>query len=196
VDARGAVTPLPAHELLAEPVSGISPVGAKKCAAPQIVDLASTSEAIAALLVECNPDAPIRIATYRWPGPTSQLARFATTKQLGFEPSQLVVAPDGTRALVGAGAGKLVIAREASNGRLVPRASLANVTVVVDAAIAGDGAVWTLAIANGDDWQVARDGVLVRVADPSGKPLRPSRLAFDEHHGIVVLAGDWLLVER
>jgi hypothetical protein len=203
VDAKGTLTQLPAHELVGPPVEHLSPVGARACAAPKIQSLASTGDAIVALLVECNPEAPIRIATYRWPGPTVTVQRLPSAHSLGFSPAQLVVSRT-TRALVGAADGTLVIGRVASDGKFTVRSTLSGVTRVSHAALADDGAIWTLSFASDADhhdaWQVARDGEIVTIADPSGKPLAPSQLAFDELYGIVVIAStageSWLLVER
>jgi len=200
VDASGTLTPVPPYELIGSPITGISPVSARKCSTPQIVELASTGIAIAALIVECNPDSPIRIATYRWPGAASVVERLASATELGFEPKHLVVSPNGTLVLVGAAGGKLVVARVASDRKVTQRSSLEHVTRVVEAALADDGSVWTMTIGRDDAWQLARDGELVTIADPSGTLLRPKQLAFDQVFGVVVIASSaaesWLLVER
>ena len=204
VDKAGLVTTLPALELISPTDPGLSPMSAKACAAPKIPSLASTGTVVFALLIECNPNAPIRIATYRGTGPNVALESLESTTQLGFEPKHIVARRDGTRAIVGAAAGKLWIGRVASDGKIVKRASLADVRVVVDAALAGDGAVWALTLSVGSDerdvWQVSRDGEVVFIADPAGTALRPAQLAFDERYGVVVIATaateSWLLIER
>jgi hypothetical protein len=195
VDEAGKVTVLPDHELVGPPLADPSPVLAKQCAAPQIADLIVNGDAAIALLTECNPDAPVRLVTYRWPGPAPTVERLGSTKELGWKPDHLVASGD-RRALVGAAHGKLVIHRLGATRR---DDLLAGVTRVIEAVMTDDGAVWTLTIA-GDDWQVARDGVVVPLADSSGTAMKPAQLGFDSRHGVVVLARHpaavWLFSER
>jgi len=207
VDATGTVSVLPEHPLIGPAVVGLSPVKAKACATPHVQELATTGDDIFALVTECSGDAPIRIARYHWPSPGARpvttVEQLDSAHALGFEPQHLVVARDGTRALVGAARGQLVVARVSSGGKLTSVASLSNVTRVADAAIGDDGAVWALTLGTSDGrdhWQVARDGEVVPVTDRAGRALRPSRLAFDEHYGVVVMATSadqtWLSIER
>ncbi len=208
VGPGGMASPLPALVRGGPDVPGLSPIAAKACEAPHVKDLAASGDGVFALVTECNLDAPLRIVGYRWAGATSRpsvdVAQLASPSELGFEPTQLVVARDGTRALVGAAHGALVIGRLARDGKVTSSASLTPVTLVANAAVADDGSVWTLTLgadpAGHDVWQIARDGVVARVIDRAGTPLRPSQLAFDERYGIVVLATNadrvWLLIER
>ncbi|HSK05008.1 MAG TPA: hypothetical protein VK932_27355, partial [Kofleriaceae bacterium] len=69
VDASGAVAPLPGLPRIGPDVDARSPVGKKACAAPKVRALAGAGDAVLALVTECHPAAPVRIATYRWPGP-------------------------------------------------------------------------------------------------------------------------------
>jgi hypothetical protein len=175
VGERGLVV-LPAHANAGPPIDSPSPVSAKRCAAPAIADLAVAGDAIHALLVECNPAAPVRIATHRWPGPRVDLASFT----LALAPQQLAGA-----TIAGVANGTLALA---TNGTLKPTTIAAS--VVIEAVAAADGAIWTLTTTEQDQRTVARDGVAITVA-------RPAQLAFDTDHGVVVLASDGtLLAER
>jgi hypothetical protein len=203
VDAAGTVRALPEYPLIGPAVVGLSPVKAKLCATPHLQDLATTGDDVLALVTECSLDAPVRIVRYRWPGPVATVERLRSASELGFEPTRLVVARDGSRALVGVARGHVVVGRVAADGKVTPVASLANVTRLAAAAIGDDAAVWTLTLGSADGadrWQVARDGELVAVVDRSGRALRPTQLAFDEHLGIVVVATStdetWLAIER
>ncbi len=188
VDRSGAVSPLPDLALAGTPIIGVSPVSTKLCATPAIKDVASTHGTVVALVVECDPEAPVRLVTYRWPGPTATVQQLASRRALGFEPVQLAVAR-GVHAIAGAGGGEIHVLRIGSEPRRVAGTALAGLEV------AADGAVWLLA-----GTKVWRDGAAVAVRDPSGSDLLPRALARDEHLGIVVLAGTtdvaWLLAER
>jgi hypothetical protein len=196
VDERGALLPLPDHELVGPPLDHPSPVVAKQCATPKIADLAATAGVAIALLIECHADAPVRVVSYTWPGPKIEVERLPSTKQLGFEPDHVVAAGD-RRALIGAAANKLVIHRLGNARR---EDLLDGTTRVLAATMTDDGAVWTLTIGASGARQVARDGVPVRLADPSGAALSPQGLGFDLRHGVTILAHDrasaWLFGER
>jgi hypothetical protein len=175
VDARGAVTVLPGIANAGPPIDSPSPVSAKRCAAPAIADLASSSDAIQALLVECNPAAPVRVASYLWPGPRVEL-----TTHRAFKAAQLAGA-----SIAGIADGKLAIVRGEA---LKPTAIAAS--QVLEAAVATDGAIWTLTTTERDERTLARDGTAVPLA-------KPAQLAHDDDRGITVLAADGTLyVER
>jgi hypothetical protein len=171
VDARGAVTVLPAHANVAPPIDSPSPVSAKRCAAPAIADLAVAGDAIQALLVECNPAARVRVASYRWPGPRVELATHRA-----FAAQQLA----GT-GIAGIANGKLAfVTGDALTATEIPA------SLVLEAAVAADGAVWTLTTTERDERTVSRAGIAQPIA-------RPTQLALDDDRGITVLAADGTL---
>jgi hypothetical protein len=190
VDASGVVTPLPELALAGKPITGVSPVSTKLCATPAIKDVAATHDSVVALVVECDPEAPVRLVTYRWPGtsndPAATVQELASRRALGFEPAQLAVAP-GVHAIAGVGDGEIHVLKIGSAPTRLPGTTLTALE------IAADGAVWLLA---GTLW---RDGTAMPVRDPSGIEVVPRALSRDEHLGIVVLAGAtdvaWLLAE-
>lgn len=210
VDAAGAVTPLPGLPLVGPLVEGISPVGAKACAAPKVRDLAGTGDAVLALVTECHPRAPVRIVTYRWKTPGGPPARSVETLgelgELDLEIDHLLAARDGTPILVGRRGDAAVVMRLAGAGGSGSAVAVgpSGVESITHAAIAGDGAVWLRLVGRGtggrDRITVSREGVGVEVASPAGATLRAEALAFDEQLGIVVLATEgavrWLLAEH
>ena len=210
VDAAGTLAVLPAFPLLGPVAESLSPVGAKACAAPKVRDLAGTGEAVLALVTECHPRAPVRIATYRWPAPDAPPSRTVATlgslAELDLEIDHLLATRAGAPILVGRRGGAAVVLRLGAGAGGAPAAAVGptGVEAIPDAAVADDGAVWLLALGRGpggrDRLTVSRDGVPVGVTTPAGAPLRPERLAFDEHLGIVVLANEgavrWLLAAR
>lgn len=180
VDVRGE-TLLPAHENIGAPIVSPSPVSAKRCAAPAILDLYAQGDEIHALLVECNPAAPVRVVTYGR-GATG----FAIRNQLAIQPTELVLKPSqlaGT-VVVGIADGKLAISRRSGTTRSTIAASL-----VLEAVLASDGSVWTLTTTERDERALARDGIVVSLA------ARPSQLGLDDDAGVVVLA-DGILFAR
>jgi hypothetical protein len=214
VDAAGVVAPLPAFSRIGPAVEGISPVGAKACAAPKVRDLAGTGDAVLALVTECHPRAPVRIATYRWKAPGGPPERSVVTlgslAELDLEIDHLLVARDGAPVLVGRRGGAAVVMRMGGAGAGGGSGSgdravgPTGVEAITHAAIAADGAVWLRLLGRGpsgrDRITVARDGVVIGVTNPAGAPVRAEALARDERLGIVVLATEgavrWLLAER
>jgi hypothetical protein len=166
VDARGTVGVLPSHANVGARVDSASPVGAKRCATPAIADLAVAGDAIVALLVECHPEAPVRLARHR--GAAVDVQQYS----LGFAASQL--AGD---VIVGIANGRLAYARDG----VVTTTPIA-ASRVIDAARASDGAVWTLSTTERDARTLARDGTAIKLAGI------PAQLANDDDRGIVVLA--------
>ena len=171
VDARASISVLPAHANVGERFDSASPVSAKRCATPAIADLAVAGEAILALLVECHPNAPVRIARHR--GTATDVEQHS----LGFAASQL--AGD---VIVGIANGRLAYARDG----VTATTSIA-ATRVIDAARASDGAIWTLSTTEGDARTLARDGTPTKLAGT------PAQLAHDDDRGLVVLASDGAL---
>ncbi|MEJ7603286.1 MAG: hypothetical protein WKG01_35695 [Kofleriaceae bacterium] len=187
VDAQ--VTPLPALALIGKPIVGASLVSTKLCATPAIKDLVASRDSVVALVVECDPDAAVRLVTYRWPGPTETTERLASTHALGFVPARLAIASD-VRAVAGAAPDRgLRVLAVGKPVRTVAGNTLGHL------AVSDAGAVWVLA-----DGALDRDGEPVTVSDPAGTRLVPRALARDHRLGIVVLAtapgAAWLLAER
>lgn len=185
VAAEGAVSPLPDLALVGKPITGVSPVSTKLCATPAIKDVAATRSSVVALVVECDLDAPVRLVTYRWPGPTATVQTLASRRTLGFEPVQLAVTGD-VHAIAGTGDGQIHVLRVGTDPKRIAATALTALEV------APDGATWVLA---GDTlW---RDGVAMTPRDPAGSAVTPRALACDEQLGIVVLASgadvSWLL---
>jgi hypothetical protein len=181
---------LPAHDNAGPAFAAPSPVSAKRCAAPAIVDLAAAADAIHALLVECHPDAPVRIVTYRFGErgvPITEIVTLPSPATLGFSPTHVTT----TREVVGAADGRLWRA-----GRGAPRAVREGVTLVLEAVAADDGAVWTLATSADGTRRLSREAAIVALRDPTGALVTPVALAHDAERGLTVLAGDWLFVER
>jgi hypothetical protein len=217
VDDAGAVAALPALPRLGPDAEALSTVGAKACAAPKVRDLAGTGDAVLALVTECHPRAPVRIATYRWPAggaaPARQIATLSSLAELDLQIDHLLAARDGAPILVGRRGGAVIVLRPsagsssagsssagsssagAGSGTPAPPVTSrgpAGVEAVTHAAIADDGAVWIRALARGeqhrDRVELARDGAPVPLASPAGARLRAESLSFDERLGIVVLA--------
>ena len=187
VDAQ--VAPLPALALAGKPIEGASPVSTKLCATPAIRDLAATGTRVVALVVECDPDAPVRLVTYHWPGPTASTEALASTRVLGFAPARLAIT-DAQSVIAGAtAAGGLRVLVIGKPVRAVTGHALAGL------AISDAGAVWVLA-----DGTLRRDDEPIAVVDPAGERLVPRSLARDHRLGITVLASApdaaWLLAER
>jgi hypothetical protein len=193
VSPTNKLTPLPGLALTAPAIEGDSPVRTKQCATPAIEDLASTGTTVAALVVECNPAARVRIVKLDAKG-AQTVDVLESPEQLGFAPKRLALAPNGAGGIVGIAGGKLAV-RKGS----VTTTSLANLTVLVSVAISDDGAIWALTLAD-DRAQVSRDGEVIAIANRTGAPMRPVALALDSSLGIVVLAttGDtaWVWSER
>ena len=177
IDPAGQLTPLPELALIGKPIEGASPVSTKLCATPAIEDVAATRDTVVALVVECDPDAPVRLVTYRWPGPTATVELVGSRTALGFAPRQLAV-NRGARAIAGPGH---VLRLGAAQPTRFAGASITGLE------LADDGTPWLLA-----DGALLRDGVTVPVARGT-----PTALARDAGLGIVVLAtaptGSWLL---
>ncbi|MGN6109106.1 MAG: hypothetical protein ACTHU0_28630 [Kofleriaceae bacterium] len=204
IDAAGARTELPPLPRIGPEPESRSPVSARACAAPKVREIAASGDQVLALVTECHPSAPVRIARYRWPGPTVEVRTLPPLGELGLEIDRLVVARDGTPILVGRRDGVVQIARVTAAGALEATPGPARVELVLDAEVADDGAVWTRTLGRAADGRdqlaIARDGAPVELASPAGHPLRPEGLALDDQLGVVVLALEgssrWLLAER
>ncbi|MBX3156655.1 MAG: hypothetical protein KF773_11685 [Deltaproteobacteria bacterium] len=158
-----------------------SPVRAKACAAARIVDLAGDGAEAVALVVECDPDAPVQLAriTGATAPPASEVA-----PSLGFVPQRVAVAK-GVVAVAGVRGDELAFARL---GGEKPRSGPRPTGQVTGLEIADDGAVWALTVGTRDRqdvWTLSRDGVAV----PTGA-LVPRALGADAALGIVGVAGD------
>jgi hypothetical protein len=199
VDAAGAIAPLPALPRIGPDAPARSPVSAKACAAPKVRDLAGTGDAVLALVTECHPRAPVRIATYRWPGPAREVATLGTLAELDLQIDRLLATRGGAPILVGRRGDEVVVLRIGAGGRAAASRGPTGVEAVSHAAVADDGAVWTRSLGR-DRVVLARDGAPIALASPGGAPLRAESLALDERLGIVVLASEgasrWLLAER
>ncbi|MBA3398010.1 MAG: hypothetical protein H0T89_35625 [Deltaproteobacteria bacterium] len=190
-------TPIPALLRIGPDANHRSPVQAKLCAQPRIIDLvgvvtAGAGSRIDALVTECNDATPIRIVSYRWPGPRASVTTLASPAELGFRPERLVVTPRGEAVVVGTRAGQLAIGRVGTDHQVTVTTTLAGVSRVTTALAAVDASIWTLTLGASDDWIVARDGVAVTLVDPTGsgdpEQLQPLQLASAPQLGIVVLA--------
>ncbi len=188
-------TPIPALPRIGSDADHRSPVQAKLCAQPRIIDLvgvvtAHAGSRIDALVTECNDATPIRIVSHRWPGPQVTVTTLASPAELGLRPERLVVTPRGEPVMVGTRAGQLAIGRVGADRQITITSTLAGVSRVTTAVAAADSSIWTLTLGGADDWIVARDGVAITLVDPSGAPapLRAVQLAGDPRLGIVVLA--------
>jgi len=210
IDAAGAVTALPALPRLGPDVEAMSVVGAKACATPRVRDLAGARDAVLALVTECHPRAPVRIATYRWPpagagsAPAREVATLGTLAELDLQIDRLLATRDGAPILVGRRGDTVVVMRVGAGGGATSWGRLAGVEAVTHAAVADDGAVWIRTIGRGEQGHdrvvIARDGAPQELASPAGASLRAESLALDDRLGIVVLASEgaarWLLAER
>lgn len=204
VDASGAIAPLPGLPRIGPDIDARSPVGKKACAAPKVRDLAGTGDAVLALVTECHPAAPVRIATYRWPGPAREVATLGSLAELDLQIDRLLATRDGAPILVGRRGDAAVVIRIGAGGRPAAARGPTGVTAITHAAVADDGAVWLRTLGPGapdrDRASIVRDGAPVSLASPAGAPLRAESLALDGRLGVVVLAagGDarWLLAER
>jgi hypothetical protein len=204
VDASGAIGVLPAFPRLGPDAPARSPVGAKACATPKVRDLAGTGDAVLALVTECHPRAPVRIATYRWPGPARELATLGTIAELDLQIDRLLATRDGAPILVGRRGDTVVVMRIGAGGQVAASRGPTGIDTVSHAAVADDGAVWTRSLGRGEQDRdrvvIARDGAPIALASPGGGPLRAESLALDDRLGIVVLATEgasrWLLAEH
>jgi hypothetical protein len=204
VDASGTIAPLPGLPRIGPDVAARSPVGKKACAAPKVRDPAGAGDAVLALVTECHPAAPVRIATYRWPGPAREVATLGSLAELDLQIDRLLATRDGGPILVGRRGDAAVVVRIGPGGRPAAARGPTGVTAITHAAVADDGAVWLRTLGPGDPDRdrvaILRDGAPVALASPAGAPLRAESLALDGRLGIVVLAAGgaarWLLAER
>lgn len=180
----------PALARIGPEIDDTSPVRKRLCKTPRVLDVDAAGETIYALVVECSPQAPIRVVAYQ---PDREL-RIGSVEELQLDPVALAVSRSGGLALAGMRApGQLAIARVAADGKTTVTAHLAGVTRVHSAVVADDGAVWVLAFTS-TGALVARDGVPVAVTGI------PEHLAYEAKHGVIVLAAAagtrYLLAER
>ena len=180
-------------------------------------DLAGAAGAVLALVTECHPRAPVRIATYRFPAaggpPAREVIAIGALDDLDLQIDRLLAAPDGAPVLVGR-RGDTALALRVGLGSppagtpgsppagppgsppagtlsLLARGPAA-IEAVTHAAISDDGAVWLRAVGRGaqgrDRIELVRNGAPVPLASPAGAPLRAEALAVDARLGVVVLA--------
>lgn len=152
----------------------LSPVRARVCEHPALVDLSASATAAYALFLECDPNTARRLVEIGG-GET----RLPSRAEVPLSSEKLA-----GRVLVGVEDGKLAIMRE---GKRVRHGAA---TRVLRAISADDGAVWTHAIDGNGAQTVARDGVPVELGAP------PVAIARDTVLGVVVLAGARLYAER
>lgn len=184
VDARGA-TEVPAFPLVGPRPNALSPVSGKACEAPRIPDIASNGKVAVALLVECHPDAPVRVA---WLEPSETRVVEVPAAKLGFTAHRIAIRRDGTSvAITGTRGDQLGIFRIGQPADVAARTFPAR--VVFQTEIDDAGAVWTYSSGKQDGTKVlARDGVPVTLATGRASDLVPQGLGYDTHLGIAVLA--------
>lgn len=184
VDARGA-TELPAFRLAGPKADAASPVSGKACESPRIADIASNGKVAVALLVECHPDAPVRIA---WIEPSETRVVEVPAAKLAFTAQRIAIGRDASDvAIAGTRDDRLGILRIGQPTDVATRTFPAR--RVFDAAIDDAGAVWTLSSGVHDGSRViARDGVPVALSATGATTLVPEGLGYDSHLGIAVLA--------
>ena len=160
--------------------------------------------------------APLRLAKFQLPGPTLSTLVLASPEQLGFEIVAIAVSRTGEIAFVGAKSrtldqpegtsdprrsrdrrGSLVVGRIDGAGKVTSQLGPELPSSVVrDAEVADDGAVWSVV---GD--QLFREVVPVVLESPDRIQLAPIALGVDEHFGIVTIGYNgketkWLFAER
>ena len=145
----------------------LSPVRAKLCAHPQILDVAASDASVFALVGECNESVPLRLFEYAKPD-AAPIVREVPATDLTDE--KLVVSPAGKPTVAGIRGGKLVPGDVAASRLL--------------AAVASGDSVWALVVDASGKHTVVRDGVPVAI------DLAPSALGYDETLGAVILATD------
>jgi hypothetical protein len=179
----------PAFARLAPVGDSASPVSRRLCELPSVHDIAVSDRAAYALVIECNDDAPVRVARFE---PTASETQLPSRRTLGATVDKLAISRTGQVALVGVRDGKLSIDRV--TGTEVKVATFGAVSRVFAAVVAGDGAVWTFVLAGQPT--VLRDGVVVAL----GEGHTPTGLAVDATLGVSVLAlgnnATWLYAEH
>lgn len=196
VHADGRVAPVAPFERIGKEIETMSPVSAKICAQPATIDIASNGTHVVALVRECDPEAPYRIARFQLPGPSLTITKLGSQAALGFDARAIAIAPAGEVALVGTRGDAHAIARIDATGRVTITVGPAGVRVIGEAVMADDGAVWSTVALNGGT--VLRDNVAVPLR-ARGEVLRAVELWHDRHFGVVVIAAAetrWLLAER
>ena len=166
----------------------ISPVSAKLCERPHIADVAASERAVFALVTECSPLAPLRLAEYASADAEAKETQLATRRDLGIAFERLVVSNSGRVHVVGVRDRRLAIDRLVAG--TLQAATFEPVARVVAAVAADDEAVWTLVLDSAGKASVLRDG------KPMPTDAAPTGLAIDDALGVVVLAKDKLYAER
>lgn len=197
----GTVTRPPPLPLLGQPIATASPVSAKLCERPAAVDLASNRDLAVALIHECDPAAPIRLAMVRAPGAALAVERIPSPVQLGHDIVAIAVGRDGALGFAATRDQQLVVGRiEVVPGGVAKVSSQAGPplasTVVREVVVADDLAVWSVV---GE--RLYRDLVEVPLETPRRERLAPVALALDAHLGVMVIGFDgrdtrWLFAER
>lgn len=145
----------------------LSPVRAKLCEHPQILDVAASDTSVFALVGECNETVPLRLFEYAKQDADPIVRELAVTD---LSDEKLVVSPAGKATVAGIRAGKLVPGDVAASRLL--------------AALASGDSVWALVVDPSGKHTVVRDGTPVSV------DLAPSAIGYDETLGAVILATD------
>jgi hypothetical protein len=166
----------------------MSPVSAKLCERPHIADVAASTRAVFALVTECSPLAPFRLAEFANEAADAKETQLATRQDLGITFEKLVVSNSGRVHVVGVRDKRLVV-DTLVDGNLKP-ATFEPVARVYTAVAADDEAVWTLVLDSAGTASVLRDGQPMPTEGP------PTALAVDDTLGVVVLTKDKLYAER
>jgi hypothetical protein len=185
VERDGTITPEPPFERVGPAVEGESPVRTKACASPSILDLASNGETVVALVTECSPEAPVRVASLNLPGRPSYTTTLATPAKLGFQPDQVAISLDGRVVIAGIADGKLATMRV--DGEQKRELGPGPASQVIEMVITSSGEVWALTLGargKASEWILTRDRVVVPL--PPG--LHAEALAYDRQLGVVVKA--------
>jgi len=155
----------------------LSPVRAKLCEHPRVIDVAASDTSVFALVGECSNQTPLRLLEY--PNQDAD----AIDRQLAaldIADAKLVTAA-GKVSVAGVRGGKLVLA-PVVDGNLVPAESVPASRLL--AALASGNSVWALVVDPTGKHTVVRDGKPVAVE------LAPSAIGYDETLGAVILTTD------
>lgn len=166
----------------------MSPVSARLCEEPHVQDVAASDQRVFALVTECSPLAPLRLAEFTNEEAEPKQTQLATRRDLGISFEKLVVSRSGRVHVVGVRDKRLAI-DTLVDGNL-KSATFGPVARVFSAIAADDEAVWTLVIDTAGKAVVLRDGTPMTIEGA------PSALGYDETLGVVVLATGQLYAER
>ena len=156
----------------------LSPVRAKLCEHPRVIDVAASDTSVFALVGECSPQAPLRVLEYKAQD-ADPIDRQLSV--LDIADAKLVVTRDGKLTIAGIRAGKLVVA-PIVDGKPVPAEHGAASRML--AALASGDSVWSLVVDPSGKHTVLRDDKPVEVELP------PAAIGYDETLGAVILSTD------